>query len=392
MRFWIDRRATASRAGRGARRVTGTSVLVVERPAQEATIVLAARPSLVESTLNHASASNPPDTRITVADADGRVVVGDGVPDRDYSVRLGSSTGLPWTVYATSAGDPSAGAFTVRSQMVFAGLSAIVLLVTGGSYLIGRSVMRELRVARLQSDFVSAVSHEFRTPLTAMRQMSELLAQGRAVNDDVRQRSYEALQHESGRLQRLVEGLLKFGRMEADALPFQFEPVDADVFVRDVVNEFRREAARQGFEVVVEGHVTAVSANVDREALACVLWNLLDNAMKYSPESRTIWVSLEHTRGRVGIRVRDRGVGISNADRSRIFEKFVRGDAATTLGVPGTGIGLAVSRQIVLRHGGDITVESTPGEGATFTIALPADEAEGHATGVEVGTPRASST
>ena len=125
------------------------------------------------------------DTRVTLADADGRLVMGDAVPDKDYTVRLGSATGLPWTVYATSAGDPAAGLFTPRSQVVLAGLSAIVLLITGGSYLIGRAVVRELRVARLQSDFVSAVSHEFRTPLTAMRQMSELLAQGRAANDEV---------------------------------------------------------------------------------------------------------------------------------------------------------------------------------------------------------------
>ena len=178
--------------------------------------------------------------------------------------------------------------------------------------------------------------------------------------------------------------------MEAEALPFQFEPVEAHGFVRDVVNDFRSEAARQGFDVVVEGRTIAARANADREALACVLWNLLDNAMKYSPECRTIWVSLEHNDGRIAIRVRDRGVGIPAADRSRIFDKFVRGDAATSLGVPGTGIGLAVSRQIALRHGGDITVESTPGEGATFTIVLPAVEAAGYMADAEVGTPQVS--
>ncbi len=174
--IWIDRRTNASGAGRGARWVAGSSLLVVERPALKATIVLAARPSLVESSLRLASASNPSDTRIAVADADGRIVAGDGVPDGDFSVRLGPATGLPWTVYATSAGDPSAGAFTT-SWIVIAGLSAIVL-VTGGSYLIGRSVMRELRVARLQSDFVSAVSHEFRTPLTSMRQIARVARRG----------------------------------------------------------------------------------------------------------------------------------------------------------------------------------------------------------------------
>ncbi len=220
-----------------------------------------------------------------------------------------------------------------------------------------------------------------------------MLAEGRAANDDVRQQYYEVLQHESGRLQRLVEGLLKFGRMEADALPFQFEPVDADVFVRDVVNEFRREAARQGFEVAVDGHVTAVRANVDREALACVLWNLLDNAVKYSP-IRAIWVSLEHEP--LAASVSACAIGASafrSPNSSRIFEKFVRGDAATTLGVQGTGIGLAMSRvRSSSRMAVTLPSRATPARAATFTITLPAEEAGGACHGRGNRHPARSST
>jgi signal transduction histidine kinase len=112
-------------------------------------------------------------------------------------------------------------------------------------------------------------------------------------------------------------------------------------------------------------------ARADREALSCVIWNLLDNAVKYSPDCRTVWVDVAQENDRVAIRVRDRGVGISHEDQQRIFQKFVRGEVAKTLGVQGTGIGLAVARQIVAGHGGEIRLESEPGVGSTFSVLLP---------------------
>jgi signal transduction histidine kinase len=368
--IWSDSQPPEHGDGRRPRWIVGISVLVIERTAPDLRVALAMRSSLLESNLKAALAAEAPNARITLADADGRVIVGADVPDSDYAVRLGSATGLPWTVYASS-GDPASGSFTLRSQVVLAGLSSIVLLVTGSSYLVGRAVMRELRVAQLQSDFVSAVSHEFRTPLTVLRQLSELLVQGRVPDEVVRRQYYDVLQHESRRLHRLVEGLLKFGRMQAEAMPFQFEPVEARAFVRDVVSDFQREAARQGYSVEVEAHGAAAFMSIDKEALACALWNLLDNAMKYSPEFRIIWVSIDCSADGVAIRVRDRGVGIAEADRARIFDKFVRGHAAASLGVPGSGIGLAVARQIVVRHGGDLTVQSEKGQGSTFTVIMP---------------------
>jgi signal transduction histidine kinase len=109
----------------------------------------------------------------------------------------------------------------------------------------------------------------------------------------------------------------------------------------------------------------------DRETFGCVLWNLLDNAVKYSPDSRTVWVGLDCKDGFVNIHVRDRGVGIPREEQERIFHKFVRGGAAAGLAVQGAGIGLAVARQVIDAHGGKIQVESAPGAGSTFTIILP---------------------
>jgi signal transduction histidine kinase len=246
------------------------------------------------------------------------------------------------------------------------------LLVIGGSYLIGRAVSRELQVARLQADFVSAVSHEFRTPLTAIRQLSELLTSDRAPTDDMRREYSAAINRESSRLHRLVEGLLRFGRMEAGAIDFQWASIDATALVEAVVTDFRHEAARHGHEIAMTTTGPAVTVQADREALGTALWNLLDNAVKYSPECRTIWVETCGNSSGVRIQVRDRGIGIDPDDRSRIFGTFVRGRDAAALGVQGTGIGLAVTQRIVRRHGGTLEVESRRGEGSTFTIALPA--------------------
>src|SRR6185295_1339574 len=286
-----------------------------------------------------------------------------------------SSVVSPWMIYAISNGVAAGdGAITFRSRLVMAGLFTIALLVVGGSYLIGRAVARYLSVDRLESDFVAAVSHEFRTPLTVLRQLSELLAKGRVIDGSVRQQYYEVLEQESTRLQRLVEGLLKFGRMEAGAIHYEFERIDSAELLRSLVEDFGREAGRHGCSVELNVNDAAPPARADREALICVIWNLMDNAMKYSPDCRTVWVDLGRENGRVAIRVRDRGIGIPYEDQKRIFEKFFRGESASTLGVQGTGIGLAVVRQIVARHGGEIRLESEPGAGSVFTVLLPAAE------------------
>ena len=248
-------------------------------------------------------------------------------------------------------------------------------VTAGGLVIITRSVVRDLAVARLQSDFVSAVSHEFRTPLTSLRQLTEVLLDGRVAAEDRRETYYRALARQTDRLHRLVESLLDFGRMEAGTSPYRLEPLDACALVRSVVEEFRAGRGREGLPRGAAGGqppgVRRRRLPADREALTHALWNLLDNAVKYSPECRTVWVDVERTGiAAWPIRVRDRGLGVPRHEHADIFERFVRGADAKAHGIKGTGIGLAMVRHIVSAHGGDVGVESVPGEGSTFTIAL----------------------
>ncbi|MFN7933727.1 MAG: HAMP domain-containing sensor histidine kinase [Bryobacteraceae bacterium] len=313
----------------------------------------------------------PPDVALALTDSEGRTVLGDAkAPVTQQAVRTASTTRLPWTVHAVSLRDVDSG----RSPLLMAAVVMMAVLILGSGYLAYRAVSRELHVAKLQSDFVAAVSHEFRTPLTTIRQMSEMLVQDRVSSVERRRQFYEVLLRESDRLHRLVDGLLNFGRMEAGQMRYRFEVVDPAVVVRDVVADFRQEAGKAGYAVELEESGSVAPIRADRESLARVFWNLLENAVKYSPECHTVWVELGVAGKQVEVRVKDRGIGIPAGEQREIFRKFVRGARPKESAIQGTGVGLAIARQIVEAHRGEIQVRSAPGEGSEFTVLLPLAE------------------
>jgi signal transduction histidine kinase len=252
-----------------------------------------------------------------------------------------------------------------------AGVGLMLVLVLAGAYALYRGVSRELRVAQLQSDFVSAVSHEFRSPLTSLSGISELLANGRLADESRKSQAYAYLQRETGRLKRLVEDLLDFGRMESGRKQYQIEPHDVFGVVRAVVADFREEALAGGFGVELNLDSNAPTVKADEQELRRAIRNLLENAVKYSPECRTVWVEGRVNHRQVAISVRDRGMGIEPREQRVVFQKFVRGAAAKKAGIKGTGIGLSMVRQIVDACGGEIRLESVAGEGSTFTLLFP---------------------
>jgi signal transduction histidine kinase len=302
--------------------------------------------------------------RLTLEDPDQRGATTQFATERVVS-------GLPWTLMVENA-DPRAEAAqsAARRRLLLAGLALLLILVSAGSYFVARAVTRELALVRLQSDFVAAVSHEFRTPLTSLGQTTEILVEGR-VTDPGRLKSYYDVQaRATGRLQRLVESLLDFGRMEAGSKPYRMQKLDASELVRSVVEEFRLEPAAAGYTIELSLNGAAPVIDADPDALSHAIRNLLDNAVKYSADCRTVQVEVGEEGGRVAIRVRDSGIGIPRSEQKHIFQKFVRGAAAKTSGIKGTGVGLAMVEHIVRAHGGDIHVDSEPGKGSTFTLLL----------------------
>jgi signal transduction histidine kinase len=229
----------------------------------------------------------------------------------------------------------------------------------------------------MQSDFVSAVSHEFRSPLTSMRQLSEILALGRVPSEERKQIYYETLVKETTRLQRLVESLLNFGRMEAGARKYRFEELDAGALVRHVAAEFDQQVAERGWRIAARGPEASCWIEADPDALSVAVRNIIDNAVKYSGGNPTVSVEWGVQNGAVTIGVRDQGPGIPESEREAIFQKFVRGAAASSANVKGSGVGLAMVRHIIDAHGGEIKLESAIGSGSTFTILLPAVQGKG---------------
>jgi signal transduction histidine kinase len=335
------------------------------------TLAVAVAPSLVRKWLATAAAGW---RQVGLITDSGLVLAGALQSSGSEAVRRTTAeTGLPWTV-VVSPGDAAFRSqdLTMRRRLLGLGLGAIVLFLAGGSYMLWRVVHRELAVARLQTDFVSAVSHEFRTPLTSLRHVTELLQENDSLPAERRQSFYAALGRSTERLHRLVESLLDFGRMELGRKPYDFKAADAGVIAAHVVADFENEAAAHGFKIHLQVDESAPPLRADAAALTRALWNLLDNAIKYSANEREVWVSVDGSPRRVAITVRDHGLGIPDCERKEIFRKFIRGEKAKQLGIRGTGLGLAMVSQIVEAHGGTIELESEEGQGSTFRLVLPA--------------------
>ncbi|MDQ3349880.1 MAG: HAMP domain-containing histidine kinase, partial [Acidobacteriota bacterium] len=234
-------------------------------------------------------------------------------------------------------------------------------------------LQRELAVARLQTDFVAAVSHEFRTPLTALRHVTELLEESDDLPPERRRSFYQALGRSTERLHRLVETLLDFSRMEGGRKPYDLRMLDAAALVAQVAADFERDVTSRGFAINVRVDRVNTQIRADAEALTHALWNLLDNAVKYSPEGNAVDIAVHGHPSGLAISVLDRGLGIPAHERRDIFQRFVRGEQATRLGIKGTGLGLAMVSHVVQAHRGTLDVQSAEGAGSTFTIVLPAE-------------------
>jgi signal transduction histidine kinase len=303
-----------------------------------------------------------------LTDAGGRVVLGEEPPARLVAQRRAGRAGLPWTLHVFPSGDVPLGV-SPRRQLLLLVLGVVALVLLAGWYFIVRAISRELRVSRLQSDFVAAVSHEFRSPLTSISHIAELLATDR-LPDAQRRQSYAILARDSDRLRRLIESLLDFGRFEAGARALRLDRANLSELVKATVVDFQAKVHPDGYTVELSGAENECLVRVDAAAVAVALWNLLDNAVKYSPDCKTVWVELQHAADHALIVVRDRGLGIPMHEQREIFERFVRGRNVEERKIKGTGLGLALARHILQAHGGDLRLKSESGHGSDFTMVL----------------------
>jgi signal transduction histidine kinase len=250
-------------------------------------------------------------------------------------------------------------------------LAALSVLMVGGIWLTYRNVSREMTLARLKSDFVANVSHELRTPLALIRLYAETLELGRLTAKEKYQEYFRIIREESERLTALINNILDFSRIEAGRKEYEFQETNLAELVHSTLESYRFQIQQNGFAFEENISPDIPPVNVDREAIARSLLNLVNNALKYSRDRKFIGVSLYRSNSSINLEVQDRGIGIPANEQEKIFEKFYRCGDPLVHNVKGSGLGLSLVRHIARAHGGDVLVESDPEKGSKFTIALP---------------------
>jgi two-component system phosphate regulon sensor histidine kinase PhoR len=241
-----------------------------------------------------------------------------------------------------------------------------------GVVLVLHDISELRRLERVRRDFVANVSHELKTPLTAIQGFAETLLGGALEDAQNSRRFLEIIRDHAVRLGRLTDDLLKLSQIEAGKLELDLHPVAVIELIESCVETARLQAAQKQLALVVDAAPGLPSVRADSSRLREVLQNLLDNAVQYTPAGGRITVRAAPGEGGVVISVADTGIGIPQADQERIFERFYRVDAARSREVGGTGLGLSIARHLVEAHGGRLTVESEVGRGSTFSVFLPA--------------------
>ena len=240
-----------------------------------------------------------------------------------------------------------------------------------GAYLLWRDVRREVRIAEMRSQFVSSVSHELKTPLTAIRMFAETMRMGRSKDPKVHAEYLDTIVNESQRLTRLLNNVLDFSKIEQGKRIYHPELASLYEIIQSAARSMEYPLSQQGFSLEVNTEEGLPDVCVDRDAIEQAVLNLLHNAMKYSGESRNIGLRLQKKDGYAVIQVVDQGIGIDPQEQQRIFNKFYRVPSPENERIVGTGLGLALVSHIVEAHSGRLEIESTLGKGSAFSIYLP---------------------
>lgn len=255
-----------------------------------------------------------------------------------------------------------------QNAYLLTGYVVIAAMIVAG-LLAGNALRSQMRVARLKTDLVAAVSHELKTPSASIRLLVDSLLEDREL-DPRKTKDYLALiSSENLRLTRLIDNFLTFSRIERNRQRFDFAPVEPARIVEEAVSAVRE---RFDCDLTVSMEANLPQVRADGGAMVSVLTNLLENAYKYSPGERRIEVRAFSDRGRVVFSVQDNGIGIPAREQKRIFRKFYQVDQTLSRDAGGCGLGLSIVDHIVRAHGGEVTVQSKPHEGSTFSVTLPA--------------------
>jgi signal transduction histidine kinase len=354
-----------------AGRVVGLAGMILDEDYFRETLL----PAIIEKAITASFAAAPrEELAVMVRDGNGKPVVCVGNAEGRKVVaktRLGFVfTDWEMALYSPRATPEQWARASFVFNMSFACLLAAALL--GGVALALRVADRAVKLSAMKSDFVSNVSHELRTPVASIRVFGELLRTGRAPTADKVREYGEYIEAESRRLSRLIDNILDFSRIESGRKEYRFEDADLGAIVADVIRTFEVRLQPQGFRIVLSPPEAKLPlVRLDPDAIAQAFHNLLDNAVKYSGDSKEVIVHLAREGPAVTVAVQDFGVGIAPEEQRKVFERFHRVGTGLVHDVKGSGLGLSLVRHIVEAHGGSVEVTSKPGSGSIFTMRLP---------------------
>lgn len=263
---------------------------------------------------------------------------------------------------------------TLVNSRLYTNIGLLVMLnlfIIAAAAFLYYSLRRQMEITRMKADFVSNVSHELRTPLALITMFAETLEMDRVKTEEKKKEYYNIISKEAGRLSRIVNKILNFSRMEAGKQKFSFSTANLNNIIDDILYTYSYHLENKGFTVEFVKENSLPDFSADQEAIAEAVINIIDNAVKYSGDRKEIEIVTKSTAGFVVLAISDRGIGIPDKDKKKIFDKFFRASGGLIQETRGTGLGLSLVKQIVDVHNGTITVGDTPDGGTTFVIKIP---------------------
>jgi signal transduction histidine kinase/tetratricopeptide (TPR) repeat protein len=292
-------------------------------------------------------------------------------PDAITTTVLFDDNFPPWRSELTYTGPKGLGEISIFSSFYFWTIITLIIILVFGTSLIARIVGREMEILKIKSDFVSSVSHEFKTPLTSMKALTERLENGKVTQTAKMNQYISIISHDIDRLVRLVSNILNFSNIEEGKKVYKKEETDIAIWLKEIINNFKKESIESGINISSSIEDDLPALYIDKDAMTQAIFNLLDNAVKFSRGEKMVRVTVEKNENLIIIKVKDKGIGIENDEKDKIFEKFYRGKSAVKYYIKGTGLGLALVKYAVEAHNGHIDVESEPGWSIVFSITLP---------------------
>ena len=277
----------------------------------------------------------------------------------------------PWRIEAYSIETKVTGLIGLHKSFYFWTILTLILILSFGVVLIVRTVVHEMEVLKIKSDFVSTVSHEFKTPLTSIKALTERLMEGKVKDHAKMNQYFSVISQDTDKLTRLVGNILDFSKIEEGKKEYDFEETDIAEWLDQTVENFRKENLQREIKIHTQIPGDIPHLIIDKNALALAVNNLLDNAIRASTKKNEIEVIVKKEKNNLIIKVKDYGIGIPHDELDKIFEKFYQGSNAIRLSTKGTGLGLTLVRHTIDAHGGEVFVESKVDQGSTFTLLLP---------------------